>query len=88
MVTIDKRKVPLKYVLGFTVLKPSPMDLLYETVSFLYNEHKDEFTESDLKTKTKSRVGTLEENIQYLLENGYIEKGKYSRYSININPWE
>ena len=61
---INKSIVPLKYRIGFTKHCPSKYDMLYELTEFLEAEHKEEFNEWELKNKTKSRVGTLEENIQ------------------------
>ena len=85
--SIDKKKVELKYLIGFTKENPSKYDLLYELISFLEAEAKEEFNEWELKNKTKSRVGTLEENVQELIDEGYIEKGKYTKYRLLKNKW-
>ena len=58
---INKSIVPLKYRIRFTKHCPSKYDMLYELTEFLEAEHKEEFNEWELKNKTKSRFGTLEE---------------------------
>ena len=85
--SIDKKKVELKYLIGFTKENPSKYDLLYELTSFLEAEAKEEFNEWELKNKTRSRVGTLEENVQALIDEGYIERGKYTKYRLLKNKW-
>lgn len=85
--TINKQKVELKYLIGFTKTNPSPYDLLYELTSFLAAEAKEEFNEWELKNKTKSRVDSLEENLQQLIDEGYIEKTKYTKYKLLKNKW-
>lgn len=88
MIAIDRKKVPVKYALGFTKLNPSPYDMLYEIITFLNNERKDEFTESELKSKTKSRVPTFEDNLQTLLDEGFLQRGKYNKLSVINHPWK
>ena len=85
--SINKKKVELKYLIGFTKENPTIYDLLYELTSFLEAEQKEEFNEWELKNKTKSRFGTLEENVQALIDEGYIEKGKYTKYKLLKNKW-
>ena len=51
-------------------------------------EQKEEFNEWELKNKTKSRFGTLEENIQILIDEGFIEKTKYTKYKLLKNKWQ
>ena len=85
---INKEKVELKYLIGFTKSNPSKYDLLYELTSFLSDEAKEEFNEWELKNKTKSRFGTLEENVQQLIDEGYVEKTKYTKYKLLKNKWE
>ena len=86
--TINKSIVPLKYRIGFTKYCPSKYDMLYELTEFLEAEQKEEFNEWELKNKTKSRFGTLEENLQTLIDEGYIEKGKYTKYKLLKNMWQ
>lgn len=85
---INKNIVPLKYRIGFTKYCQSQYDLLYELTEFLEAEQKEEFNEWELKNKTKSRVGSLEENTQFLIDEGYIEKTKYTKYRLLKNMWE
>jgi hypothetical protein len=87
MIPINKDKVELKYLIGFTKISPSKYDLLYELASFLESESKDDFNEWELKNKTKSRVGTLEENLQFLIDEGFIEKTKYTKYKLLKHLW-
>ena len=68
MLEINVLKVELKYKLGYTKESPTKYDLLYEIAEFLQMENKEEFNEWELKNKTKSRLGTLEENLQVLIE--------------------
>ena len=85
---INKNIVPLKYRIGFTKQCPSKYDMLYELTEFLEAEHKEEFNEWELKNKTKSRFGTLEENIQILIDEGFVEKTKYTKYKLLKNKWQ
>ena len=85
---INKSIVPLKYRIGFTKYCPSKYDLLYELTEFLEAEQKEEFNEWELKNKTKSKVNSLEENLQTLIDEGYIEKSKYTKYRLIKNMWQ
>lgn len=85
---INKSIVPLKYRIGFTKYCPSKYDMLYELTEFLEAEQKEEFNEWELKNKTKSRVNSLEENLQTLIDEGYIEKSKYTKYRLIKNMWQ
>ena len=85
---INKSIVPLKYRIGFTKYCPSKYDLLYELTEFIEAEQKEEFNEWELKNKTKSRVNSLEENLQTLIDEGYIEKSKYTKYRLIKNMWQ
>ena len=85
---INKSIVPLKYRIGFTKYCPSKYDLLYELTEFLEAEQKEEFNEWELKNKTKSRVNSLEENLQTLIDEGYVEKSKYTKYRLIKNMWQ
>ena len=84
---INKNVVPLKYRISFTKYCPSKYDMLYELTEFLEAEHKEEFNEWELKNKTKSRFGTLEENLQVLIDEGFIEKTKYTKFRLLKNNW-
>ena len=84
---IDKKKVPVKYLTGMYSDRPADTDLLWEIVQFLDREKKTEFTETELKSKTRSRFGTLQENMQALMDKGYIGK-ENSKYKLITSPWE
>ena len=87
MIHINKEKVPLKYLIHFTKTNPSKFDLLYEIAEFLEEEGKEEFNEWELKNKTQSRVDSLEENVQFLIDNEFIEKLKYTKYKLLKHLW-
>lgn len=87
MLPINQLKVELKYKIGYTKENPSKYDLLYEIAEFLQLENKDEFNEWELKNKTKSRFGTLEENTKILIDEGFIEKEKYTKYKLLKHLW-
>lgn len=88
MIKIDKNKVELKYLINFTKINPSNYDLLFEISSFLESENKDTFNEWELKNKTRSRVKSLDENIKTLIDEGYIEKDKYTKYKLLKHKWQ
>ena len=85
---INKNIVPLKYRISFTKYCPSKYDMLYELTEFLEAEHKEEFNEWELKNKTKYRFGTLEEIIKILIDEGFVEKTKYTKYKRLKNKWQ
>lgn len=88
MIPINKSKVEFKYRIGFTRENPSKYDLLYEIASYLQLENKDEFNEAELKTKTLSRYnGSLDDNLQILISEGFIEKGTYTKYKLLKHLW-
>ena len=87
MLPINQLKVELKYKIGYTKENPSKYDILYEIAEFLQLENKDEFNEWELKNKTKSRFGTLEENVKILIEEVFIEKEKYTKYKLLKHLW-
>jgi predicted transcriptional regulator len=87
MLPINQLKVELKYKIGYTKENPSKYDILYEIAEFLQLENKDEFNEWEIKNKTKSRFGTLEENVKILIEEGFIEKEKYTKYKLLKHLW-
>lgn len=87
MIPINKNKVPLKYRIHFTQTNPTKYDLLYEIAEFLEEENKNEFNEWELKNKTTSRINSLEENLEFLINEGFIEKLKYTKYKLLKHPW-
>ena len=88
MLEINVLKVELKYKIGYTKESPTKYDLLYEIAEFLQAENKEDFNEWEVKNKTKSRLGTLEENLQGLIEEGFIEKEKYTKYRLLKHLWQ
>lgn len=88
MIPINPLKVELKYKISYTKLNPTKYDLLYELAEFLQNENKDVFNEWELKNRTKSRVDTLEENLNVLIQEGFIEKDKYTKYRLLKHLWQ
>lgn len=88
MKKIDKRKVPVKYIVGYVENNPSYLDLLYELCKILESENKDEFNEWELKNKTKYRYPDFEQNVKWLIDNGYITNTKYTKYTVLKHPWE
>lgn len=88
MKKIDKRKVPVKYIVGYVENNPSYLDLLYELCKILESENKDEFNEWELKNKTKYRYPDFEQNVKYLIDNEYIVNTKYTKYTVLKHPWE
>ena len=88
MLEINVLKVELKYKLGYTKESPTKYELRYEIAEVLQMENKEEFNEWELKNKTKSRLGTLEENLQVLIDEGFIEKEKYTKYRLLKHLWQ
>lgn len=88
MLKIDKNKVQIKYRIGFTKTAPSKYDLLYELAELLEQENKEEFNDWELKNKTKSRTGSLEENLKALVDEGFIEPTKYTKYKLVKHLWQ
>lgn len=87
MIPVNYDKVELKYMVDY-INEPSKYDLLFEIANFLTQENKDEFNEWELKNKTKYRFGTLEENFQILVDEGFIEKSKYTKYKLVKHLWQ
>lgn len=87
MIPLNFKKVELKYLIDCIDI-PTKYDLLFEIANFLHQENKDEFNEWELKNKTKYRLGTLEENFQYLIDEGFIEKTKYTKYKLINHIWK
>ena len=88
MIRINKDKVPLKNLIGYNNSECTKYDMLYEIVQFLSNEQKETFTEAEVKSKTKSRAGTFDDNFTELINEGFITKDKYSKYKLIKHLWE
>ncbi len=90
MKPIDYNIVKIKNILSI-IDNPNYEDLLFEIVSFLDNEKKydGEFKIRDVFLKTKIRITSdLYDDIEKLVEMGYIEKLKYSSYKVIKHLWE
>ena len=88
MITIDKNKLPLKYLIDFTIINPSIEDLLYEIVTIIIDKNENSINSWELSNKTKTRINEkLDDDIILLIEKGYLEKDKYTKYKVINHPW-
>ena len=91
MQKINKKKVKLKYLINFKQDETTEIEgLLYEIVSFLEeNERLDgEINNWEILNKTTYRVNnSIEEDIKELIDKGYLEQGKYTKYKVISHPW-
>ena len=90
MKSINKNIVKLKNLLGI-IPNPSYEDLLYEIVNFLNNELRfdGEFKIREVSLKTRIRINPeLSDDLDKLTEMGYLEKLKYSSYTVLKHCWE
>jgi hypothetical protein len=90
MKPIDKNIVKLKNLIGI-IENPTFEDLLYEIVAFLESESnfEGEFKIRDVFLKTRVRLSSdLYEDVDKLVEMGYLEKLKYSNYKVIKHLWE
>ena len=90
MKPINKETVKLKHLIGII---PDPIyeDLLYEIVNFLNNELRfdGEFKMREVSLKTRVRINLdVTDDVEKLVELGYIEKLKYSNYTVLKHLWE
>lgn len=91
MKQINKNKLPLKYLINFTIINTNTMDLLFEIVNFLDKEQRydGEINYWEICNKTVTRIGdTIDDDIQLLINNGYLEKSKYTKYKVITHPWD
>jgi len=90
MKPINQNRVKIKNLIGI-VDNPTHEDLLYEIVSFLDNERRydSEFKTHEAFLKTRVRISSLlSDDLDKLLEMGYLEKQKYSFYRVIKHLWE
>ena len=90
MKPINKDIVKLKNLIGI-IPDPTYNDLLYEIVNFLNNELRfdGEFKMREVSLKTRVRINNdINEDIEKLIEMGYVEKLKYSSYNVIKHLWE
>jgi hypothetical protein len=90
MYPIDQNKVKIKNLIGI-LENPTLYDLLYEIVSFLDAEgrHDSEFKTHEAFLKTRVRFSSLlSEDLDKLVEMGYLEKLKHANYRVIKHLWE
>lgn len=87
MKKINKNKIKIKNLIGI-VDNPTHEDLLFEIVSFLEDEGKEEFKKGDVSIKTRCRIKeSLEKDLQVLIDLGYIEHLGWTKYKLIKHPW-
>ena len=85
---INKDKIKVKNLLGI-IDNPTLEDLLFEILSFLEDEGREKFKKWDVAMKTRSRIGSsLEEDLQALVDKGYLNHEGYTLYTVIKHPWE
>lgn len=90
MKPIKKKIVKMKNLIGI-IDDPTPEDLLFEIVQFLDNSKRydGEFKMREVSMYTRVRVGNeLQDDINKLIEMGYLEKLKYTSYKVLKHLWE
>ena len=90
MKPINEKIVKIKNLIGI-IDNPTHEDLLFEIVSFLDNErrYESEFKTHEAFLKTRVRISSLlSEDLDKLVEMGYLEKLKYSNYRVIKHLWE
>ncbi len=88
MKKINKNKIKIKNLIGI-VDNPIHEDLLFEIVSFLEDENRDDFKKWDVAVKTRCRIeSSIEKDLQVLINRGYIKHQKYTMYKLIRHPWE
>ena len=87
MKKINKNKIKIKNLIGI-IDEPTHEDLLFEIVSFLENEQKNEFKKWDVSMKTRCRIKpSLEEDLQNLVDKGYLEHLGWTKYKLLKHIW-
>jgi len=89
MIELNKSKLPLKYLINFTIIEPTIEDLLYEIITIVLDKKENTINNWELNNKTKTRINEkIEDDIQLLIDKGYLEKDKYTKYKIINHPWK
>lgn len=84
---INKGQLKIKNLLGI-IDNPTHEDLLFEIVSFLEDEGREEFKKWDVAMKTRCRIGSsVEEDLQVLEDLGYIKHCGWTKYKLIKHPW-
>jgi hypothetical protein len=90
MKPIKKKNVKMKNLIGI-IDNPLYEDLLFEIVQYLDNlkRYDGEFLKREVSLFTRVRIKSdVVEDLDELIKLGYIEKGKYSSYTILKHLWE
>jgi hypothetical protein len=90
MKPVKKKDVKMKNLIGI-IDDPTHEDLLFEIVQFLDNSKRydGEFKMREVSMYTRVRIGNeLQEDIDKLIEMGYLEKLKYTSYKVLKHLWE
>lgn len=90
MKPIKKKNVKMKNLIGI-IDEPTHEDLLFEIVQFLDNSKRydGEFKMREVSMYTRVRIGKeLQDDIDKLIEMGYLEKLKYTSYKVLKHLWE
>lgn len=88
---INRKKLPFKYHINFTVMNPKIEDILFELVDFLEKENRmdGKFNYWEICNKTFTRINeNIDLDIEELIKLGYIEKEKYTQYKVVKHLWE
>lgn len=89
MKKINRQKIKIKNLIGI-VDEPVHEDLLFEIVDFLESESRMDgvFKKAEVGLKTRCRINEeIVDDLETLCDLNYIEKGKYSEYTILKHPW-
>lgn len=90
MKPVQKQNVRMKNLIGI-INEPTYEDLLFEIVYFLdnYKRYDGEFKVREVSLLTRVRIGKeLQDDIDKLVELGYIKKLKYTSYEVVKHKWE
>lgn len=89
MLKLNKNKLPLKYLIDFTVLNPSIEDLLFEIITVMIDKNEDTINNWEITNKTKTRINKdINDDINTLIEKGYLVKDKYKKLKLLNNPFK
>ena len=93
MKPLDISKAKIKHLIGI-IEEPTHEDLLFEIVYFLdeerrYDEETSQFKTREAYFKTRVRIlETISDDLDKLVEMGYLERLKYSSYRVVKHLWE
>lgn len=89
MININKDKLPLKYLIDFTVINPTIEDLMYEIIVIMNDKNEDTINNWEITNKTKTRINeNINNDIELLIEKGYLAKDKYKKLKLLNNPFK